>query len=138
VNIFHDIIERGLKFVSHTGCWSRGLEHALGGFHLGSLLFQWVRKIEETRDVTPEEAKLMGTVRNILEEGDLHVYPESIAATLARASIQLMEQVWIWGITPLMGEAFRLYAEEILGSRAALMDIEPVLLEDEQLSDYGD
>ena len=49
-----------------------------------------------------------------------------------------MDQVWIWGITPLMGEAFKLYAEEILGSRAATMDVEPVILDDEQCSEYVD
>jgi len=37
-----------------------------------------------------------------------------------------------------MGEALRLYTEEILGSRAAIMDVEPVLLEDEQTSEYGE
>jgi hypothetical protein len=135
---FIDVVRRGLKFISHTGCWSRGLEHALGGFHSGTLLVHWVRRIEETRNPTPEEAHLMGELRKILEEGDVHIYPDSLAATLARSSIQLMEQVWIFGITPLMGEAFRLYTEDILGSRAAIMDVEPVLLEDEQTSEYGD
>ena len=138
LNGFADIVRRGIKFIGHTGCWSRGLEQALGGFHSGTLLIHWVRRVEETKDTTPEESRLLEEVRKILEEGDIHVYPESLAATIARSSIQLMESVWIYGITPLMGEAFRLYAEEILGSRAAIMDVEPMLLEDEQRSDYGD
>jgi hypothetical protein len=46
-----------------------------------------------------------------------------------------MDQVWVWGITPLMGEAFRLYADEILGSGVAIMDVEPVRLEDQQSSE---
>ena len=135
---FTSVIEHGLKFVGHTGCWTRGLEHALGGFLSSTLLFQWVRCVEESIHQTPEEAQLVGQLRKVLEEGDIHIYPESLAATLARASIQLMDQVWIWGITPFMGQAFRLYVEEILGSRAAIMDVEPVILEDEQGSEYGD
>lgn len=138
LNGFTDIVGQGLKFIGHTGCFSRGLEHALGGFHSGTLLVQWVRSIEEKSDRTPEEKELLDQLRRLLEEGDVHIYPESLAATLARSSTQLMDQVWIWGITPLMGEALRLYAEEILGSRAAIMDVEPVLLEDEQRSEYGD
>ena len=136
---FTDIVRRGLKFISQTGCWSRGLEHALGGFHSGSFLVNWVRSVEEGRDqVTPEEVEIFGEVRRLLEEGDVHIYPESLAATLVRSCIQLMDAVWIWGITPLMGEGFRLYTEEVLGSRAAIMDVEPILLEDEQRSEYGE
>jgi hypothetical protein len=135
---FIEVVRRGLKFISHTGCWSRGLEHALGGFHSGTLLVHWVRRVEELGNPTPDEAHLMGELRKLLEEGDVQIYSDSLAATLSRSSIQLMDQVWIFGITPLMGEAFRLYAEDILGSRAAIMDVEPVLLEDEQPSEYGD
>lgn len=139
LSAFTDVVRRGLKFTGQTGCWSRGLEHALGGFHSGSLLVNWVRRVEEAGDrITPEEAQLVGELRKLLEEGDVHIYPDSLAATLVRSCIQLMDSVWIWGITPLMGEAFRLYTEEVLGSRAAIMDVEPILLEDEQRSEYGD
>ena len=103
--------------MGHRECWSRGLEHALSGFHSGTLLIHWLRRIEETNESTPEEEQLMGELRKSLEEGDVDIYPQSLAATLARLSVRLMDQVWIWGITPLMREAFRLYAEEILGSR---------------------
>ena len=138
-NSFTDIVRRGIKFISQTGCWSRGLEHALGGFQAGSFLVNWVRKVEEAGDqATPEEVQLFEEVRGLLEEGDIQIYPESLAATLARSCIQLMESAWIWGVTPLMGEAYRLYTEEVLGNRAAIMDVEPVLLEDEQGSEYGD
>jgi hypothetical protein len=137
LNAFIDICRRGLKFISNTGCWSRGIEHALCGFHSAAHLVNWVRHCEEHKFTTPEEAVLLGELQKALEEGDVRIYPESLAATLARSSIQLMDQVWIWGITPLMGEAFRFYAEEILGSGAAIRDVEPILLEDEQSSEYG-
>jgi hypothetical protein len=139
LDAFTGVVRRGLKFLGRTGCWSRGIEHALGGFQTGSLLVNWVRKVEEAGDqARPEELELLEKVRRLLEEGDVHIYPESLAATLVRSCIQLMDSVWIWGITPLLGEAFRLYTEEVLGSRAAIMDVEPMLLEDEQKSDYGD
>ena len=114
--------------MGHTGCWSQGLEHIIGGFHSGTLLVHWVRRIEETNESTPEEAQLMGELRKSLKERDIHIYPESLAATLARSIIPLIDPVWIWGITPLMGEAFRLYAEEILRSRMAIVDVEPVFI----------
>ena len=136
--VYSDAVSRGLKFLSHTGCWTNGLECAFGGFFAGILLIHWVRRMEELQHITPEEAQIMGELRKVMEEGDVQIYPESLAASLARSCIQLMDQVYIFGITPLMGEAFRLYAEEILGNRAAIMDIEPVLLEDEQRSEYGD
>jgi len=94
--------------------------------------------MEELQNISPEEAQILTELRKSMEEGDVQIYPESLAASLARSCIQLMDQVYIFGITPFMGDAFRLYAEEILGSRAAIMDIEPVLLEDEQRSEYGD
>jgi hypothetical protein len=138
VSAFKGILHRGLKLLGHTGCWSRGIEHALGGFHVGTLMMHWTRRVEESEDPTPEQSEILSELRKLLEEGDVHIYPESLAATLARSSVSLMGQVWIWGITPLMGECYRLYAEEILGSRAAIMDVEPMLLEDEQRSEYGD
>ena len=70
----------------------------------------------------------MAELRKSLEERKVHIYPESLAATLARSSIQLMDQFGIWGITPLMGEAFRLYADEILGTKTAIVDVEPVFI----------
>jgi hypothetical protein len=121
--------------VGNTGCWSRGIEHALCGFYANTLLVHWVRNCEENKTATPEEADLMGELQKALEEGDVHIHPHSLSATLARSSIQLMDQVWVWGITPLMGEAFRLYADEILGSGVAIMDVEPVRLEDEHSSE---
>jgi hypothetical protein len=138
LNGYKDVVTRGLKFIGHTGCWSRGLEHALGGFHSGTLLMHWVRRVEESKNPTTEQSQVLTEIRQMLEDGDVHIYTDSLAATLARSSIQLMDQVWLWGITPLMGEALRLYTEEILGSRAAIMDVEPVLLEDEQTSEYGE
>src|ERR1700684_1151466 len=51
------------EVVGHTGCWSRGLEHALAAFHSGTLLVHWVRRIEETNESTHEESQLMNELR---------------------------------------------------------------------------
>lgn len=136
--VYNTTVSKGLKFISHTGCWTNGLEYAFGGFFPSILLIHWVRRMEELQNMAPEEARIMADLRKVMEEGDVQIYPESLSASLSRSCIQLMDQVYIYGITPFMGEAFRLYVEEILGSRAAIMDIEPMLLEDEQQSEYGD
>ena len=136
---FTGVIHRGIKFLSQTAPWSRSLEHAIGGFYSAVFLVTWIRCVEDKPgQMTFKEVEILDQLRIALEEGDVHIYPESLAATVVRACMQLMERVWIWGITPLMGEVFRLYAEDILGSRAATMDVDPVVLEDEQRSEYGD
>jgi hypothetical protein len=138
LNAFESVVTRGLKLVSQTGCWTRGFEHPIGGFFSAVLFILWIRRVEESEAPTGEQLSMLDELRKVLADGDVSIYEESLSATLARASIDLMDQVWIWGITPVMGDAFRLYAEDYLGSRAAIMDVEPMLLEDEQRSEYGD
>jgi len=38
----------------------------------------------------------------------------------------------------VMADAFRLYAEDILGTRTGIVKVEPMLLEDEHRLHYGD
>jgi len=136
---YEEVVRGGIKLASQTACWERGVEHALAGMHCATILVNWVRHVEEKEGTaTVQEKQLLNRLRAVMEEGDVNIYQESLAASFLRSCIQLMEEVWIWGITPVMGEAFRLYTEEILGSRGAIMEVEPILLEDEQKSEYGD
>jgi hypothetical protein len=130
LNAFEGEISYGRKLGSQTGWWTRGFEHFISAFFSGALLILWIRQVEQSESRTPEQGLVLEELRRLLEEGDMYIYDVSLSATLACANVQLMDQVWIWGITPVMGDAFRLYAENILGSRAAIMDVEPMLLED--------
>jgi len=135
LHAFEGVITRDLKPISQTGCWARGFEHPIGGFFSAALFILWIRRVEQSRTQTPEQALILEELKRLLEERGVYIYEESLSATLAQASVQLMDQVWIWGIVPVMGDAFRLYAEDILGTRTAIMDIEPILLEGEQRGD---
>jgi hypothetical protein len=137
---YNEVLSVGIKIMSQTACWERGLEHAFAGLHSAIFLVNWARHVEGKGRgaMTAQEQHLLGRLRTLMEEGDVNIYQESLAASFLRSCIQLMEETWIWGITPLIGEAFRLYTEEILGSRGAIMEVEPILLEDEQKSEYGD
>jgi len=129
LHAFEGVIARGRKLDSPRSCWTRGFEHSIGGFFSAALFILWIRRVEESRAQTPEQMLILEELRRLLKEGNLYIYEESLSATLALASVQLMDQVWIWGIMPVMADAFRFYAEDILGTRTGIMD---QVTEDEQ------
>ena len=122
LHAFEGVITRGRELDSPRSCWTRGFEHPIGEFFSAALFILWIRRVEESRAQTPEQMLILEELRRLLKKGNLYIYEESLSATLALASVQLMDQVWIWGIMPVMADAFRFYAEDILGTRTGIMD----------------
>ncbi|KAF5490276.1 Cytochrome P450 monooxygenase atE [Colletotrichum fructicola] len=103
-------VKIGHLLVRKTAAFRWSVEHAVAGWSSAILVSKWVYSIEigvfAGIQPTAAESKLLTTIREALEEAECELSEAScLSAAVAKTWGWFMHDVWIWGITPRMGEA---------------------------------
>ncbi|KAF4847854.1 hypothetical protein CGCSCA4_v005076 [Colletotrichum siamense] len=103
-------VKIGHLLVRKTAAFRWSVEHAVAGWSSAILVSKWVYSIEigvfAGIQPTAAESKLLTIIREALEEAECELSEAScLSAAVAKTWGWFMHDVWIWGITPRMGEA---------------------------------
>ncbi|KAJ2901613.1 hypothetical protein MKZ38_001633 [Zalerion maritima] len=103
-------VKLGHLLVRKTAAFRWSVEHAIAGWESALLVSKWVYTVEidSLNDVqpSPRESELLSRIREVLEEAECDLGQDiSLAAGVARTWGWFLQDVWIWGVTPRMGEA---------------------------------
>ncbi|KAM5354806.1 hypothetical protein ACJ41O_001452 [Fusarium nematophilum] len=109
-------VKLGYMLVRKTAAFRWGVENAIAGWESALLVTKWVHSVEigglnETLP-SPEELEVLALIRDVLEAAECDLSQSvSLAAALAKTWSLLLQDVWVWGITPRMGAALELLAK---------------------------
>ncbi|CAK7236639.1 hypothetical protein SBRCBS47491_009706 [Sporothrix bragantina] len=106
----------GHLLVRKTAAFRWGVVQAVAGWDCALLVSKYVHVIEmdvlDHKEPTLEEREFCEKVKDVLREADHDVEDNSsLAAAVAKTWSWFLRDVWIWGITPVMGEALDQVAE---------------------------
>ncbi|KAL1887619.1 hypothetical protein Sste5346_010120 [Sporothrix stenoceras] len=100
----------GHLFVRKTAAFRWSVEQAVAGWDCALLVSKFVHAIEmdvlEDKIPTADERMFCEKVKDVLREAEADVEEGySVAAAVAKTWSWFLRDVWIWGLTPVMGEA---------------------------------
>ncbi|CAK7207773.1 hypothetical protein SEUCBS139899_010586 [Sporothrix eucalyptigena] len=100
----------GHLLVRKTAAFRWSVEQAVAGWDCALLVSKFVHAIEmdvlDQKEPTFEEREFCEKVKDVLREAESDVEDgSSLAAAVAKTWSWFLRDVWIWGITPVMGEA---------------------------------
>ncbi|KAF3799094.1 hypothetical protein GCG54_00001202 [Colletotrichum gloeosporioides] len=130
-------VKIGHLLVRKTAAFRWSVEHAVAGWSSAILVSKWVYSIEigvfAGIQPTAAESKLLTTIREALEEAECELSEAScLSAAVAKTWGWFMHDVWIWGITPRMGEALNrlaiAYTRIIDAAKGHVVDRPPLCL----------
>ncbi|KAF2466726.1 uncharacterized protein BDR25DRAFT_376857 [Lindgomyces ingoldianus] len=100
-------IKIGHLLVRKTAALSWSIEHAVAGWDAALLLTKWVHTIETEALILPPDAEedcILGGLKGLLVEVESDYDGSgSLAAAIARIWSSFLSDVWVWGVTPRMG-----------------------------------
>ncbi|KAG9242155.1 putative transcription factor TDA9 [Calycina marina] len=107
---------QGIRWVARTSPTNWSIEHPLCGLDLMVILSLWVYRLEHDEEIaTEEELAMYNKVRGLFEEEVAGVQDAKLSSIIARVWGGMMDEVVVWGITKLMGDAFRLHSQALIG-----------------------
>ncbi|KAI9894026.1 MAG: hypothetical protein M1814_004796 [Vezdaea aestivalis] len=107
---------QGLRWVARTSATNWSIEHPLCGMDLMVILSLWLYRLEhDEEDASEEEMNMYNKVRSLFPDDATDVENPKLSTTVARAWGGLLEEVVVWGITRLLGEAFNIHAQALSG-----------------------
>ncbi|KAF1982474.1 hypothetical protein K402DRAFT_340348 [Aulographum hederae CBS 113979] len=108
--------EQGIRWVARTSATNWSVEHPLCGMDLMVILTLWLYRLEHDEETTSEEETAMyNRLRRLFDEDSVDVYGSKLSSTVARLWGSMIDEVVVWGITKLMGEAFKLHSQALVG-----------------------
>ncbi|KAB5563484.1 hypothetical protein GE09DRAFT_1275707, partial [Coniochaeta sp. 2T2.1] len=101
-------VRMGHMLVRKTAALRWSPAHAIAGWDCALFVCKWVHSVEMDRlnDIEPSQAEVefLATIRDVLEEAEYDPgKSRSLAAGVARTWSWLLQDVWVWSITPRMG-----------------------------------
>ncbi|KAK3681246.1 hypothetical protein B0T22DRAFT_388174 [Podospora appendiculata] len=101
-------VRMGHMLVRKTAALRWSPAHAIAGWDCALFVCTWVHSVEmdQLNDIepSPAELELLATIADVLEEAEYDTgKSKSLAAGVARTWSWLLQDVWVWSITPRMG-----------------------------------
>ena len=112
----------GLRLLSRTAALFWSVEHVLAAFECGIFLALWLVSIErehcDKSRLSKDEEEMLNRVRDLVREGaaEIGMPPEQqrcLSGSVLLLWATTFDEVWVWGITKLMGTSLRLYARHV-------------------------
>ncbi|KAI9053707.1 hypothetical protein LZ554_002660 [Drepanopeziza brunnea f. sp. 'monogermtubi'] len=105
-------IKAGYILVQKTAALTWSIEHAAAAWDCALFVSKWVHEMEmQQRNVPPnaDEMRILVNFRKLLEEVDSSYDGSgSMAAEISRTWAGFLDDTWVWGVTPRMGQVLRL------------------------------
>merc|ERR1712137_410573 len=123
---YHDSYEvaaavQGIRWVARTSATNWSIEHPLTGMDLMVILTLWLYRPEHDEEpATEEELAMYNKLRNLFDDDSVDVYGAKLSSTVARLWGSMIDEVVVWGITKLMGEAFKRHSQALVGYEDAM------------------
>jgi len=115
-NCVETAVRQGVRWVARTSPTNWSIEHPLCGMDLMVILSLWLYRLEHDEEpATEEEMVMYNRVRQLFEKDLPDPYHSQLSSVVARLWSSILDEVVVWGITRLMGEAFRLHAQALVG-----------------------
>ncbi|EMR72916.1 putative c2h2 finger domain protein [Eutypa lata UCREL1] len=116
-NCIETAVRQGVRWVARTSPTNWSIEHPLCGMDLMITLTLWLYRLEHDEEPASEEEMAMyHKVRMLFEkESEGSLGSQQLSATVAHLWGSMLDEVVVWGITRLMGEAFRLHSQALMG-----------------------
>ncbi|KAF2198073.1 hypothetical protein GQ43DRAFT_434595 [Delitschia confertaspora ATCC 74209] len=112
---------QGIRWVARTSATNWSIEHPLSGMDLMVILTLWLYRLEHDEEpATEEEMAMYNKLRNLFDEDSVDIYGAKLSSTVARLWGSMIDEVVVWGITKLMGEAFKLHSQALVGYEDAM------------------
>ncbi|OCK90162.1 uncharacterized protein K441DRAFT_689623 [Cenococcum geophilum 1.58] len=112
---------QGIRWVARTSATNWSIEHPLCGMDLMVILTLWLYRLEHDEEpATEEELAMYNKLRNLFDDDSVDVYGAKLSSTVARLWGSMIDEVVVWGITKLMGEAFKLHSQALVGYEDAI------------------
>ncbi|KAK2612968.1 hypothetical protein QQS21_001079 [Conoideocrella luteorostrata] len=116
----YDCIEtavvQGVRWVARTSPTNWSVEHPLCGMDLMIVLSLWLYRLEHDEEpATQEELSMYNKVRQLFAKDLDERYMSQMSSIVARLWGSMLDEVVVWGITRLMGEAFKLHSQALVG-----------------------
>ncbi|KAF1960935.1 hypothetical protein CC80DRAFT_513643 [Byssothecium circinans] len=123
----YDCIEvaasQGIRWVARTSATNWSIEHPLTGMDLMVILTLWLYRLEHDEEpATEEELAMYNKLRSLFDDDSVDVYGAKLSSTVARLWGSMIDEVVVWGITKLMGEAFKLHSQALVGYEDAMSE----------------
>jgi len=107
---------QGIRWVARTSATNWSIEHPLCGMDLMIILSLWLYRLEHDEEpATDEEMAMYNKVRALFDDDSADIYNSKLSSTVARLWGSMLDEVVVWGITKLMGDAFRLHSQALVG-----------------------
>jgi hypothetical protein len=106
----------GIRWVARTSALNWSVEHPLCGFDLMLILSLWLYKMEEEAESNPataEEAEMLTKVRTLFDDDSVELYGSRLSAAVAHIWGGMIDEVYVWGVTKMIGEAFKLHSHSL-------------------------
>ncbi|KAF2104983.1 hypothetical protein NA57DRAFT_30425 [Rhizodiscina lignyota] len=114
---------QGIRWVARTSATNWSVEHPLCGMDLMVILTLWLYRLEHDEEpATQDELAMYNKLRNLFDDDSAGVYGSKLSSTVARLWGSMIDEVVVWGITKLMGEAFKLHSQALVGYEDAMSD----------------
>ncbi|KAF2272687.1 uncharacterized protein EI97DRAFT_203057 [Westerdykella ornata] len=114
---------QGIRWVARTSATNWSIEHPLSGMDLMVILTLWLYRLEHDEEpANEEELAMYNKLRNLFEADSVDVYGAKLSSTVARLWGSMLDEVVVWGITKLMGEAFKLHSQALVGYEDAMSE----------------
>ncbi|XXG96518.1 cell division cycle- protein [Hypoxylon texense] len=116
-NCIETAVRQGVRWVARTSPTNWSIEHPLCGMDLMITLTLWLYRLEHDEEAASEEEMAMYLKVRLLFEKDAEgaMNSQQLSATVAHLWGSMLDEVVVWGITRLMGEAFRLHSQALIG-----------------------
>ncbi|KAI0386209.1 fungal-specific transcription factor domain-containing protein [Hypomontagnella monticulosa] len=116
-NCIETAVRQGVRWVARTSPTNWSIEHPLCGMDLMITLTLWLYRLEHDEEAASEEEMAMYLkVRTLFEkDADSTMNSQQLSSTVAHLWGSMLDEVVVWGITRLMGEAFRLHSQALVG-----------------------
>ncbi|KAL1956446.1 hypothetical protein VTO42DRAFT_7333 [Malbranchea cinnamomea] len=121
---------QGINWVATASATNWSVEHPLCGLDMMVILSLWLYRLEhDDEQATEEELALYNKVRSLFHSDSADSYGTKLCSTVARVWGDILDGVVVWGITKLMGESFKLFAQALVGYEDSVSSPEETTLE---------
>ncbi|EEQ31006.1 conserved hypothetical protein [Microsporum canis CBS 113480] len=118
---------QGLNWVATASATNWSIEHPLCGMDMMVILSLWLYRLEHDEEqATEDELELYYKIRGLFTN-ELVDQQGKVCSTVARVWGNILDGVVVWGITKLMGEAFKLHSQALVGYQDAVASPEQAL-----------
>ncbi|KKA27367.1 hypothetical protein TD95_004924 [Thielaviopsis punctulata] len=113
-------VSHGLRWVARTAPTNWSVEHPLAALDMLIILTMWLYRLEHDGDheaaaTTAGEMAMYHRIRDLLERECSERHLTQLSAAVAHLWASMLDEVVVWGITRLVGEAFRLHSQALSG-----------------------